>query len=164
MWKICKLFFLFVLATVCHWGFATLFSYAELNVNFMLVFAIALCTAIPLEIGYPIVFLCGLFLDFFGVKLFGNNAFLFTLVALIMYTLRDRIDFSGIIPQVVIVFLLTCMVGTCNHILLAWFTPASFWPGVGSLFGGAVVAAFLAPIVFGVVRLVCHDFIADERL
>lgn len=164
MWKICKLAVLFVLATVCHWGLATFFSYAELNVNFMLVFAIALCTVIPLEIGYPVVFLCGLFLDFFGVKFFGNNAFLFTLVALIMYALRNRIDFSGIISQVIIVFLLTCGVGICNNMLLAWFTPASFWPGVSGLLGGAVVGALLAPVVFAVVRWVCRDFMTDDQL
>ena len=76
------------------------------------------------------LFLCGLFLDFFGVKLFGNNAFLFTIVAMIMYMLRDRIDFSGFLPQMVVVFLLTCMVGVCNSILLAWFTPSPFWLGL----------------------------------
>jgi len=164
MRKIFKLAVLFVLATVCHWGVATLFSYAGLNVNFMLVFAIALCTAVPLEIGYPVVFLCGLFLDFFGVRLFGNSAFLFTGVALIMYTLRERVDFSGFIPQMVIVFLLTCAVGFCNSLLLAWFTSLPFLPGIGGLLGGAVVGALLAPGVFAVVRWGCRDFAAEDRL
>lgn len=161
MWKACKLVFLFVLATVGHWGFATMFSYAGLNVNFMLVFAIAFCTVAKLEIGYPVAFLCGLFLDFFGAKLFGNNAFSFTAAALVVYALRERIDFNGFLPQIATVFMLTCAVGVLNSLLLVWFTSSSLWPGTVSLLGGAVIGALLAPFVFVAVRL-CWGNTAEE--
>ena len=152
------------MATVCHWGFTTLFSYWGLTVNFMLVFAIAFCTLARLEIGYPMAFMCGLFLDFFGTKLFGNNAFSFTVVACVIYSLRDRIDFSGLLPQVGVVFLLTCVVGVLNSLLLVRFTSSSLWPGTGSLVGGAAVGAFVAPVVFAVVRRVWVGPSAKERL
>lgn len=157
IWKTCKLMFLFVLATVCHWGLATLFSFYGLSVNMMLVFAIAFCVAVPLEIGYPLAFLCGLFLDFFGTKLFGNNAFSFTVTACIIYALRERIDFDGYLSQMVTVFLCTLAVGILNSILLIWFTSSSQWPGFWSLLGGAVVGSLLAPFVFGLVHLATRE-------
>lgn len=164
MWKLCKLAGLFVAACVCHWGFATLFLYCGLNVNFMLVFAIAFCTVAQLEIGYPMAFLCGLFLDFFGAKLFGNNAFSFTMVACIVYALRERFDFNSFLPQMVTVFVLTCAAGVLNSVLLIQFTSSSLWPGTSSLLGGAFVGAVLSPFVFAVVRFVWVDLAADERL
>ena len=164
MWKACKLLTLFIVATVCHWGLATLFSYVGLSVNFMLVFAMAFCTVARLEIGYPVAFFCGLFLDFFGSKLFGNNAFSFTAAALVVYTLRERIDFASILPQIVMVFLTTCAVGVLNSLLLMRFTSSSLWPGTVSLVGGAAVGAFLAPIVFAVVRFVWIDLSPDEHI
>ena len=118
----------------------------------MLVFAVAFCTVLPLEVGYPVAFVCGLFLDFFGTKLFGNNAFSFTVAACVIYALRERIDFDGILPQVVTVFLAGCAVGILNSILLAWFTASSQWPGFWSLLGGAVVGAVFAPFVFGLMH------------
>lgn len=157
MWKVCKLMLLFIFATVCHWGLATLFSFYGMNVNMMLVFAIAFCTVVPLEAGYPLAFLCGLFLDFFGTKLFGNNAFSFTATACIIYALRERIDFDGYLPQIVTVFLCTFAVGIINSILLIWFTSSSQWPGFWSLLGGAVVGSLLAPFVFGLVRFTLWD-------
>ena len=155
--KTCKLMLLFVFATVCHWALATLFSFYGLNVNMMLVFAIAFCAAVPLEAGYPLAFLCGLFLDFFGTKLFGNNAFSFTIIACIIYTLRERIDFDGYLPQIVTVFLCTLALTIINSILLVWFTSSSQWPGFWSVLGGAVIGSLLAPIAFGLVRFAMRE-------
>ena len=152
--KFFKLVALFLFATVMHWSFATLFSFCGISVNMMLVFAVAFCTVLPLEVGYPVAFFCGLFLDFFGTKLFGNNAFSFTVVACFMYALRERIDFEGILPQVVTVFSAGCAVGILNSILLAWFTASSQWPGFWSLLGGAAVGALFAPFVFGLMHWV----------
>ncbi len=163
MKKTCKLLALFIAATVGHWGFATLFSYLGLSVNFMLVFAIAFCTVARLEIGYPAAFVCGLFLDFFGAKLFGNNAFSFTVAALVVYTLRKRIDFVSIFPQIVVVFLMTCAVGVLNSLLLMRFTSSSLWPGTFSLLGGAVIGAFLAPFVFAILRFMWVELSADDH-
>lgn len=163
MWKACKLAVLFVLATVCHWGLATMFSYIGLNLNFMLVFAIAFCTVARLEVGYPVAFLCGLFLDFFGAKLFGNNAFSFTVAACAVYALKERIDFEGLLPQMVTVFVLTCVVSIINCLLLIWFTASSMWPGTLNLLLSAFVGAVLAPIVFAVLRICWHSH-TEERL
>ncbi len=151
MWKTVKLILLFVFATVCHWGFATLFSFWGLNVNFMLVFAAAFCAFSSLEIGYPVAFLCGLFLDFFGAKLFGNNAFSFTAAALVVYAARERINFDSVVSQVFGIFVLTCGVSLLNLLLLDWFVSAVPWPGVWSLLGSAAVGALLAPFVFWIV-------------
>ncbi len=162
MLNILKIIALFAVASVCHWGFATLFLYWGLNVNFMLVFAIAFCALAPLEYGYPMAFVCGLFLDFFGVKLFGNNAFSFTVAACLVYALRERIDFTGFLPQMAAVFVLTIGVGVLNSLLLIQFTSASLWPGTFSLVGGALVGAVLSPLVFGVVRFFAPEASVEE--
>lgn len=147
-----KLVILFVLGTICHWAGATLFAYQGLSVNIMLVVTIALCSVLKPELGYPIAFLAGLFLDFFGTKLFGNNAFSFTVAACLMYSLRERFDFSGIFPQVIVVFGLTCLVGVLNSWLVFWFTGSSVWPGFIGLIGGALVGTLFSPVIFWGVR------------
>ena len=151
MWKCVKLAGLFIVATLCHWGIATLFSYAGLNVNVMLIFAVAFCAVLNLEWGYPLAFLCGLFLDFFGTKLFGNNAFLFTMSACVIYFLKERIDFGNPFTQMLTIFLLTCTVSLLNTVLLIWFASSLLWPGVWSWLGSAVVGALLSPVVFWLV-------------
>ena len=163
MKKVFKLAALFVGATVCYCGLATLFSYWGININLMLVFTAAFCTVAPLELGYPMAFVCGLFLDVFSVKLFGNNAFSFTVAACLVYSLRDRFDFTGVLPQVMVVFVLTCMVGVMNSWLVMRFTASSMWPGIGNLFGGAIIGALLAPLVFTLVRRVWVGKSSEER-
>lgn len=154
MWGLLKLVFLFLLATVCHWCLATVCSVWGLSVNVMLAFAVAFCTVLKPAFGYPAAFLCGLFLDFFGTKLFGNNAFTFTVAACIVYALAERFDFDGIFPQIFTVFGLTFFAGALNSLLLVWFTSSSMWPGFWSLLGGSVLGAVLAPAVFWTVRRV----------
>ena len=154
MWSFCKLILLFLLATVCHWALATLFSFLGLSVNMMLVFAVAFCAILKPIFGYSVVFLCGLFLDFFGTKLFGNNAFSFTVAACAVYALVQRFDFEAFFPQMFSVFGLTIGVAVLNSLLLDWFTSSAMWPGFLNLLGGAVVATLLAPAVFWLVRRV----------
>jgi len=152
MWNACKFILLFMLATVCHWAVATLFSFCGISVNMMLVFALAFCTVFRQEFGYPAVFLCGLFLDFFGTKLFGNNAFSFTLAAFMVYLLRERLDFDGIFTPFITTLFLTLLVGLLNPLLIQWFTQSAQWPSVIGLLGGALAGALLAPLVFWSVR------------
>lgn len=152
MWSFVKLVFLFVLATVFHWAFASGFSLWGMGVNMMLVFAVAFCAVLKPVCGYPAAFVCGLFLDFFGTKLFGNNAFTFAVAACVVYGLSERFDFDGIFPQMLTVFGLTFLVGALNSVLIWWFASAVVWPGLWSLLGGAVVSALLAPGVFWLVR------------
>lgn len=147
-----KLLVLFIAGTVCHWAGVTFFSQAGLSINIMLVFTVALCSVLKPEVGYPVAFLSGLFLDFFGAKLFGNNAFSFTVAACVVYNLRERFDFDSIFPQMIATFGLTCLVAILNSILLWWFTAGVMWPGVWSLVGGALVGTFVAPLIFWWVR------------
>ena len=152
MWSFVKLLLLFVAATVCHWAFASLFSFWGMSVNIMLAFTAAFCAVLKPEFGYSAAFVCGLFLDFFGTKLFGNNAFSFTVAACIIYALAERFDFDGIVPQVVSVFGLSILVSVINALLVWWFASAAMWPGFWSVLGGAVIGALLAPAVFWLVR------------
>ena len=147
-----KLISLFVLGTICHWAFATFFSYGGISINMMLVFTIALCSVLKPEIGYPVAFVSGLFLDFFGTKLFGNNAFSFIMAACIIYHLRERFDFDSVFPQALSAFGLTCLVIILNSILLLWFTASAMWPGFWGLLGSGMLDALFAPLVFWGVR------------
>ena len=147
-----KLFLLFLLATVCHWAFALGFGFLGVSVNLMLAFALAFCTVLKPSFGYSVAFLCGLFLDFFGTKVFGNNACSFIVACCIMYHIAPRFDFEGIFPQILAVFLLTCLTGLLNAWLILEFSSSVLWPGMGSILGGALISALCSPAVFWLVR------------
>ena len=147
-----KLFILFVAATVLHWAFASLFARFGISVNTMLVCVTAFCALLKLQLAYPAAFLCGLFLDFFSTKLFGSNAFTFTVCACIICNLAPRFDFDELFPQMVAVFGFTWLAGILNTVLVYVFASASVWPGFFSLLGGAVVDALCAPAVFWGIR------------
>lgn len=151
---ILKLIAAFVAATVLHWVFVTAFAYAGVQPNVMLVFTAAFCALLKPPYGYTAAFLCGLFLDFFGTKVFGNNAFMFSLSAWAVYFLGDRFDFESVFPQMMSVFGLSLFVALGNLLLVHLFASAAVWPGVWSLLGGALVNALLAPAVFAVLRKV----------
>ncbi len=146
-----KLFVLFVLATVCHWAFASFFAPLGVSVNIMLVFVTAFCVRLKPPYAYSGAFVCGLFLDFFSTKLFGNNAFTFTISACLIDGMVDRFDFEAFFPQMVAVFGLTFLVGFLNTGLVALFASANMWPGFFSLLGGALLDACCAPFVFWIV-------------
>lgn len=152
MWTLAKVIFLFAVGTVCHWAVASALSFWGIAVNMMLVFAVAFCALLKPGAGYPLAFLCGLFLDFFSTKLFGNNAFTFTLSACIVCALAERFDFEAVFPQMVTVFCLVFFVGCLNSLFILWFASAVQWPGFWNLLGGAVASALLAPAVFLLVK------------
>lgn len=152
MFNAFKLLVLFVAATVFHWAFASLFVRWGLNVNIMLVFVTAFCVLLKAPVAYSAAFLCGLFLDFFGTKLFGNNAFTFTICACIVCNMIDRFDFDELFPQMVAVFALTWLAAVVNAVLVYLFAHSSLWPGFWSVFAGAVIDALCAPFVFVLVR------------
>lgn len=149
-----KLICLFVLATVCHWAFASFFAPVGISVNMMLVFVTAFCVCLKPPFAYTGAFLCGLFLDFFGTKLFGNNAFTFTVCACLIDSMVDRFDFEALFPQMVAVFCLTWLTGLLNTCLVFLFASASSWPGFFSLLGGALIDGLCAPLVFWAVGTV----------
>lgn len=154
MWSFIKLLLLFIVATVCHWAFSSLFSFWGLSVNIMLAFTAAFCAVLKPAFGYSAAFVCGLFLDFFATKLFGYNAFSFTVASCVIYALAERFDFDGIFPQVISVFGLSVLVSVINALLVWWFASAAMWPGFWSVLGGAFFCALLAPAVFWIVRRV----------
>ena len=143
-----KLFILFLIATVLHWAFTAILGSWSMSMNFMLIFALAVCAHTKPEYGYPVAFVCGLFLDFFGVKLFGHNALLFTLCAMCIYTLENRLDFETVAPQVVCVTGLSLFWSLSNWALLQAFAGFSAWGGWGPFLGGLTLSALLAPVVF----------------
>lgn len=147
-----KLLVLFIIATVFHWAFASLFVRWGISVNILLVFVTAFCAFFRLSVAYSAAFLCGLFLDFFGTKLFGNNAFTFTICACIVCNMVDRFDFDELFPQMVAVFVLTWLAGLANAALVSLFAHSSLWPGFWSLLAGATIDALCAPLVFWLVR------------
>ena len=154
---VAKLFFVFLLATVCHWAVAALFSRWGISVNSMLVFVTAFCALLKYPFAYTLAFVCGLFLDFFGTKVFGNNAFSFTVCACLICNMVQRFDFDSLFPQMVAVFGLTWLCGVLNALLVSLFASASIWPGFWSLLGGAVLDALLAPFVFIIVRRILKN-------
>ena len=149
-----KLIFLFLIATLCHWALVTFFARWGLSVNMMLVFVVAFCAFLKLPFAYSTAFFCGLFLDFFGTKLFGNNAFTFTACACLVCNIAPRFDFEEFFPQIVAVFSLTWFAAILNTFLIALFASASAWPGFLSLLGGSIVDGLCAPLVFLLVRWV----------
>ena len=148
----CKLILLFLAATVLHWILTSLLGSWGQNLNFMLVFAAAVCVFVKPEYGYPTAFLCGLFLDFFGVKLFGHYALIFTLCAAVIYSLENRFDFDSVMPQMVCIFVLESAAALGNLILLKALAGFSAWNGLLPFAGGIAASTLLAPGVFWAVR------------
>ncbi len=159
-----RLILIFILATVCHWAVATLFARWGISVNSMLVFVTAFCAFLKLPFAYTLAFVCGLFLDFFGTKVFGNNAFSFTVCACIVCNMAERFDFDGILPQMVVVFGLTWLCALLNVLLVYLFASVNVWPGIGSLLGGAVVDSLLAPFVFWAVRRIFQNSLLHRKV
>ncbi len=152
-----KLFLLFIAATIFHWAFMTVLGSLELSLNVMLVFACAVCAYLKPQYGYPAAFVCGLFLDFFGVKLFGNNALTFTLCAIAVYSLEKRLDFDAPVPQMISLWGLGLFASLFNLLLLKVFADFSAWTGMVPLLAGVTLNALLAPVVFLAVRRVFNQ-------
>ena len=160
-----KLFFTFMLATVLHWAFATAFANLGIQVNLMFVFAVAACALLKPAYGYTLAFLCGLFLDFFGTKLFGNNAFTFCALACMVYAVCERFDFESILPQMLTVFVLSLVAVLMSTLLVRIFAGASVWLGLWSWLGGSIMNALLAPAVFWLLGMIfSKGFISKEAL
>lgn len=150
--NIAKLMGLFLLATVLHWLFLALFGNWGISVNVMLIFMVAVCAYLKPAYGYPTAFICGLFLDFFGVKLFGHNAFVFTICAIMVYGLQRRLDFDSVISQMLCILGLGLISSVGNGLLLKIFVGFSGWNGWWAWLGGLCISTVIAPAVFWTVR------------
>ncbi len=149
---ILKLAILFLVATVLHWLCLALFGSWGISVNVMLVFMVAVCAYSRPAYGYPVAFICGLFLDFFGVKLFGHHACIFTLCAMMVYGLEKRIDFNAVLSQMVCVLLFSLFAMIGNSLLLKIFADLSSWNGWSAWLGGILLSTCISPAVFWLVR------------
>ena len=147
-----KLFLLFLAATLLHWACMSLVGGAGMSLNIMLVFSLAVCAYVRPEYGYPLAFICGLFLDFFGVKLFGNNALIFTLCAAAIYGMEKRLDFDAVLPQMICVAGLSLAAVLGNMLLLKVFASVVVWGGWWPFISGWGLNILLAPVIFGTVR------------
>lgn len=154
MMTLMKLFLLFIGSTVLHWAFTAVLGGLGLSLNVMLVFACAICAHLKPQYGYPTAFVCGLFLDFFGVKLFGLHALTFTLCAITVYSLEKRLDFDAPVPQMISLWGLGLFAALFDVVLLKIFAGFSAWSGFGPFIAGITLNAVLAPAIFWVVRRV----------
>ena len=149
---ILKLFLLFIAATILHWALMAFMGGVGVSLNVMLVFAVAVCAYLKPEYGYALSFVCGLFLDFFSVKLFGCSALTLTLCAAAVYSLEKRLDFDGILPQMLCVFCLSLLAFLLNCLLLKVFAGFSAWNGLLPFVGGVILNALLSPVIFQGIR------------
>lgn len=147
-----KLFLFFLAATVLHWAFMAVLGGWDISLNLMLIFAMTICAFLPPEYGYPTAFISGLFLDFFGVQLFGHHAFIFILCASMVYSVENRFDFDSLVPQMVCMAVLSTVSSLLNLILLKVFAGFSAWNGWGAFLGGIMLSVLIAPAIFWVLR------------
>jgi len=152
-----KLFLCFVAATLLYWGCTALLGPAGITVNILLVFSLAVCVFQPPVCGYLTAFICGLFLDFLGVRLFGHEAFLFTCCALAVYSSKERFDYESELPQMVCVFVLGLLTAIGHIWLLKIVTGVFAWNGVLPLLAGVLLSSLVAPLIFKGIRRIFAD-------
>lgn len=147
MIKFLKIAFLFFFATVLHWWFMG-FSSLGFRTNIMFVFMFLSCVFFNPAKGYTAAFFSGLFLDFFGVTMFGVNALTFTVCACVIYFLKDKMDFESYAAQLLTVFLLNIFSVLFYSIVGLFFLKGVVWYGVISMILGAFINALLTPLFF----------------
>jgi len=132
----------FLVSTTAHWAFASAGAEFNLNVNFMLAAGAAVCSFYDGRAGFTFMFFGGMFLDFFGVNMFGAYALTFTLCAAAVYLVKNSLDFDSPAAQAVLVYNLAGVI----------FLKGTFWPGFTSVILGAAITAVIAPVVFYIVK------------
>jgi rod shape-determining protein MreD len=144
---------IFLVSTVLHWVLAAAGANFNVNINFMLVVSIAACSFFDKWRGYTFAFLGGIFLDFFGVGMFGVYSFTFVLCAGCVYFVRNNLDFESDPLQICLVFLLTLAGMLIYYITGIVFLKGNAWHGFQYLFLSAVVNSLIAPAVFYIFKI-----------
>jgi len=147
------LVFIFIVSTVAHWALASAGAGFNVGVNFMLAAGVAVCSFYPRWAGYAFMFFGGLFLDFFGVKMFGAYAFAFTLCAAAVYVSKKSLDFEVFTSQAALVFCLSLASVLVYNLAGIMFFKGVAWPGFFSLISGAAANAVMAPFIFYIVKI-----------
>lgn len=143
-----KFIILFTAITVLHWLFLLIGGRFGISINLMLSFAIASCLYLKRLSGYPTAFFCGLFLDLWGTRLFGSNAFSFTLVAMCIYEIFDRFDFDGFLSQWFTTFVMGILVFLTNYILFKLFVGLPIGISLFQFFANLIGTTLVAPFSF----------------
>lgn len=150
MFRILNLIFIFIIATIFYWLGLIVFAPLELSVNMMLAFSIIIAVILPQRYGYTFAFFSGLFLDFLGTSLFGSHALAFTLLMVLFYNVRDKIDFKECIPQMVITGMLNVLFIFIFGLLSKIFTGIFIWQGWKDLIFGSIVLGLIMPLFYNI--------------
>lgn len=118
----------------------------------MFVVAAAVCALYNKWHGYTLAFFAGLFLDFFGVNLFGAYALTFTVCSGIMYLAKKSFALDSVPTQIVLIFILSIFSVLFYNFSGIIFLKGTAWHGFKSLFLGALINALIAPCVFMVFK------------
>ncbi|MGB2580009.1 rod shape-determining protein MreD [Elusimicrobium simillimum] len=143
-----QLIVIFILCTVIHWAFAAFGSSFNISINFMLTVCVIVCARYNKWAGYTFAFFGGMFLDFFGVNMFGAYALTFTLCAGIVYLVKKLLDFESVLPQMVLIFCITIISVLLYNFTGLIFSKGTAWHGFQSLVFGAVSNSIIALFVF----------------
>ena len=150
MLRILNFILVFIIATIFYWLGLILFAPLELSVNMMLAFSIIIAVILPQRYGYTFAFFSGLFLDFLGTSLFGSHALAFTLLMILFYQVRDKIDFKECIPQMVITGMLNVLFIFIFGLLSKVFTGIFVWQGWKDLIFGSIILGLIMPIFYNI--------------
>ena len=166
MLRILNLILVFIAATVFYWLGLIIFAPLELSVNMMLAFSIIIAVILPQRYGYTFAFFSGLFLDFLGTSLFGSHALAFTVLMVLFYQVRDKIDFKECIPQMVITGMLNILFIFIFGLLSKIFTGIFVWQGWKDLIFGSIVLGLIMPLFYNITaKFLIFDVLkrADEN-
>ena len=150
MLRILNIIFVFIAATIFYWLGLIIFAPLELSVNIMLAFRIIIAVIVPQRYGYTFAFFSGLFLDFLGTSLFGSHALAFTLLMVLFYQVRDKIDFKEAVPQMVITGMLNVLFIFIFGLLSKVFTGIFVWQGWKDLIFGSIVLGLIMPLFYNI--------------
>lgn len=166
MLRILNLILIFVIATIFYWLGLIVFAPLELSVNMMLAFSIIIAVILPQRYGYTFAFFSGLFVDFLGTSLFGSHALAFTLLMVLFYQVRDKIDFKECIPQMVITGMLNILLILIFGLLSKIFTGIFIWQGWKDFIFGSLVLGLIMPLFYNITaKFLIFDVLkkADEN-
>jgi len=142
----------FLVSTVAHWALVTAGAGFNIGFNFMLVAGVAVSSFYDRWAGYTFMFFGGLFLDFFGVNMFGAYAFTFTLCCAAVYAAKKSLDFESPLPQAVLVFCVSLAGVLVYNLTGIIFLKGTSWHGLQSLILSAAFNALTAPFVFYILK------------
>ena len=148
MLRLLNTLFIFIIATIFYWLGLIIFSPLALSVNIMFAFCLIIAVLLPQRYGYTFAFLSGLFLDFLGTSLFGSQALAFTFVMMLFYRVEDKIDFTDIIPQMILTGIFNVLLVFIFAILSKIFTGVFVWPGWTELVFGSLILGVLMPFLY----------------